>query len=701
MRRLLSLSIPLALAAISAVSLGSATAGEATTIHRDEFGIPHIFAPTVEDAAFAVGYAQAEDRLEELLKNYRRANGEMAEVFGPSELNDDIAARLARHAEISRERYDQVSPKVRGIVEAYQRGIKTFMREHPEQVPAWAQEIHPWDAVAFGRHIIWRWPLGEAVGDMKGVGIPFAPQPYLGSNQMLIAPSRTAMRAAVAIVDPHVSWYNDIRFYQVRIYTPEYNASGVCLVGQPLPSLGHSRYCSVAMTTGGPDTADAFVLETNPDNPLQYRQDGAWRDMTLKTVEIKVKDGEKVETKSMKFPYSHLGPVVGRVGDKAYVAAIPYDDEVGMLDQMYEMFTARNLPEMKLALSRLQLMSQNIMVATVQGDIYYLRNGRVPIRAPGTNAGRPIDGSASANEWRGIHPFQDLLQIENPAGGWMQNCNCGPDAMMKTGAPRAEDYADRPYIYGRLGRHQRSEMVNELLDAADTLTTEQAIEIAFSTQVWRAERWQERIKDAWKAATEEDKAGEARRVVDQIEAWNRRSDPDSVGAASYYAFKLALGGEAAGQPEPPADLTDDQILEALRKAPEIQKSTFGALDAPFGAYFRVGRKGGDRSWPVGGGSFKDLGMATPRAVSFDPSPDGKQMIGRTGQSATQIVIMTDPPESYSVNPLGASDHEESGHWDDQAEKLFSKGKTVPSHFLRPDDLMKHVTSTKTLIPDKE
>ena len=69
---------------LTAASFGPARAAEGpTTIYRDEFGIPHIFAPTLEDAAYAVGYAQAEDRLEELLKNYRRATGTMAEVFGP------------------------------------------------------------------------------------------------------------------------------------------------------------------------------------------------------------------------------------------------------------------------------------------------------------------------------------------------------------------------------------------------------------------------------------------------------------------------------------------------------------------------------------------------------------------------------------------------------------------------------------------
>src|SRR5437588_4901873 len=74
----------ISLMAIVALCFGlqGALAGEPNeaTIYRDEFGIPHVFAATLERAAYAVGYAQAEDRLEELLKNYRRANGTMAEV---------------------------------------------------------------------------------------------------------------------------------------------------------------------------------------------------------------------------------------------------------------------------------------------------------------------------------------------------------------------------------------------------------------------------------------------------------------------------------------------------------------------------------------------------------------------------------------------------------------------------------------------
>ena len=63
-------------------------------------------------------------------------------------------------------------------------------------------------------------------------------------------------------------------------------------------------------------------------------------------------------------------------------------------------------------------MAQNVMVATVQGDIYYLRNGRVPIRAKGVDPSRPIPGNTSANEWRGIHPSPTSCRSRTrPAAG--------------------------------------------------------------------------------------------------------------------------------------------------------------------------------------------------------------------------------------------------------------------------------------------
>src|SRR5437868_4770271 len=141
-----------ALSAILAVMAPNAAADdqEKITIYRDTFGVPHIFADTEEGAVYGMGYAQAEDRLEELLKQYRRAEGTMAEVFGPEFLRDDYRQRLWRHRAVAEENYPKLPAKIRAICEAYQAGVKQYMTEHPEEVPAWATELHPWQIIALG-----------------------------------------------------------------------------------------------------------------------------------------------------------------------------------------------------------------------------------------------------------------------------------------------------------------------------------------------------------------------------------------------------------------------------------------------------------------------------------------------------------------------------------------------------------------------
>jgi acyl-homoserine lactone acylase PvdQ len=273
--------------------------------------------------------------------------------------------------------------------------------------------------------------------------------------------------------------------------------------------------------------------------------------------------------------------------------------------------------------------------------------------------------------------------------------------MMKDSPLVPEKYADHPYLYNasRTGpRHQRGEMVTDLLDAATNVSAEQAISLAFNTQVWHAELWQERLKQAWSRTPESARSIAAAQVFNLVQGWNRRSDPDSEGALAYYAFKRGLDAANARATEPPASMVDESFIAGLSKAAEWLQATFGSLQVPFGKYFRVGREGGTRTWPVGGGSLgsgtNNVGMATPRAINF--AQVGSEMVGRSGQTSTQIVILTNPPESYTVVPLGHSDDKSSGHWDDQAEKLFSKGQAAPTYFMKRDELIKHVTATKIL-----
>jgi acyl-homoserine-lactone acylase len=655
--------------------LVSAALAEKVEILRDDFWVAHIFASTPAGAAYASGYAQAEDRLEELMRNYRKAEGTMAEAFGPEWYRHDVLQRMWGHRRVAEEHYKELTPLTRSIIEAYCAGVNKYIDEHPKELPKWGFKIKPWQVVAYSRFTIWSWHQGDAAGDLRRGGIEPDPIPYLGSNEMLIAPSRTKEKAPIAVIDPHLSWYGETRYYEMRVYGGQLAYSGGTRLGLPFPTLGHSQFVSIAMTTGGPDTGDTFEEEIADG---KYKFKGKWLPLTVVHEKIGVKTGDNVVTKDVAIEYTHHGPIWAHKDGKAYSMATPYSTEFRLIEQAFAMVTAKNLSEMKKALDMRQYMAQNIMVGTVDGDIFYIRNGRVPIRPKGCDPSKPQPGTGAC-EWLGIHALDDLVQVTNPPQGYMQNCNISPFAMMKDSPLVPEKWAAHPYIYnaGRTPPHQRAAMMVDLLDGAHDVTLEDAIGFAFSTQVYKAETWQERVR----------KADPDGAFAKMLTGWNRRTDADSRPALAFYLFKMELGKGGSEAMEPPASLTDDQVRAALESA-ELRLHSEFTPDSVYGTFFRVGREGAGRTFPVGGGSLREAGMAVPRAIGFKSI--GGEMVGQSGQTSTQIVLLKKPiPESYMILPLGQSDHKESGHFDDQAQRLFSLAKAKPTYFMNRAEMQKH------------
>ncbi len=54
------------------------------------------------------------------------------------------------------------------------------------------------------------------------------------------------------------------------------------------------------------------------------------------------------------------------------------------------------------------------------------------------------------------------------------------------------------------------------------------------------------------------------------------------------------------------------------------------------------------------------------------------------------MLLTRPPKSWTLLPLGESDHADTPHYDDQSQKLFSTSQMKPTYFLDQDELLKHV-----------
>jgi acyl-homoserine-lactone acylase len=415
---------------------------------------------------------------------------------------------------------------------------------------------------------------------------------------------------------------------------------------------------------------------------------------------------------------THHGPIVAHRDGKAYAARLSYQDEVLLFDQMLEMMTSRSLSGMREALERLQLMNQNIMVATVDGDIYYVRYGRVPIRPEGFDWSRPVPGNTSRTEWLGIHPLADLVQVVNPPQGYIQNCNVSPRWITDQSPLQPERYAPRGYLYDEETPHLHQRAAQTLAELRDEkrMTIERALEITQSVTVYNAERWQEMLRSAGDPGS---LSGDAERVRDLVLAWDRKLERDSTNATAYLYWKEAVYaipdelpsekavagerrlGRAArlldqGGLDPPA-IPGEKLLLALDAAARDLRKDWSEVEVPYGRKFVIGREGSPRRFPVSGGSTP--GASTPRALSWRTLEDGKTRLAVGGQSAVQVVVLTKPPTSFSLIPLGESDDPESPHFDDQAEKLMQWTRMKPTYFLKkdgPDGLLAHVKSVLVL-----
>jgi acyl-homoserine lactone acylase PvdQ len=111
---LLAFLLPIAGSSAQKATSKDPDAGK-VVVYRDEYGVPHIYAPTIEGGIYAMGYTEAEDRLEELLKNYMRAMGEMSGAFGSGELIVDLQSHLFRHYEIAHKNYERIRPHQRRV----------------------------------------------------------------------------------------------------------------------------------------------------------------------------------------------------------------------------------------------------------------------------------------------------------------------------------------------------------------------------------------------------------------------------------------------------------------------------------------------------------------------------------------------------------------------------------------------------------
>ncbi len=189
-----------------------------TTIVRDDWGIAHIYGKTDADAVFGMVYAQAEDDFNRIETNYINAMGRLSEAEGESGIYLDLRMKLFVDPVELKKQYTASPAWLQGLMNSFADGLNYYLAKHPEVKPRVIRRFEPWMALSFTE--------GSIGGDIEHVNLkqleafygkgPVSlafrggsepPEEPRGSNGMAIAPSNTAARHALLLINPHTSFF--------------------------------------------------------------------------------------------------------------------------------------------------------------------------------------------------------------------------------------------------------------------------------------------------------------------------------------------------------------------------------------------------------------------------------------------------------------------------------------------------------------
>jgi penicillin G amidase len=243
----------------------------------------------------------------------------------------------------------------------------------------------------------------------------------IGSNNWVVAGSRTFSTRPILANDPHRVIAAPSLRYWVHLNAPGWNVIGG---GEPiLPgvSIGHNEHGAWGLTIFGQDAEDLYVYDTNPSNPNEYRYRGSWEAMRVISETIPIK-GEKPEVAELK--YTRHGPVLfeDRANRKAYALRAGWLEPGGApYLASLRMNQAKTWEEFREACSYNNMPSENMVWVDRQGNIGWQAAGIQPIRR-GWSGILPVPGDGRY-EWEGYLPITSLPHEVNPSRGFIATAN--------------------------------------------------------------------------------------------------------------------------------------------------------------------------------------------------------------------------------------------------------------------------------------
>ncbi len=346
---------------------------------------------------------------------------------------------------------------------------------------------------------------------------------HIGSNNWVVAPSRTNTGRPILADDPHRSHAVPSLRYIAHLSAPGLDVIGAGEPALPGISIGHNERIAFGLTIFPIDQEDLYVYDrtrlkarrdgVRESDRTAYRYQGRAEGVRTITETIPVR-GAAPQTVSLSF--TRHGPIVYQTKEKLYAVRAAWL-EPGMAPYFgsVEYMRAQNWRQFVAALNRWGAPSENQVYADVNGNIGYKPAGLFPKRTTWDGLW-PVPGDGRY-EWEGFFDMDALPEEYNPERGFAGTANA---MNLPDGYPIAERRIgfewSAPWRYKRLWEVLEKQPEHSLNDSHDLQRDYQSV---LARQVVNL------LPDAYTYSNHQGLA--------MLKEWDAVLAPDSAAAALY------------------------------------------------------------------------------------------------------------------------------------------------------------------------
>jgi acyl-homoserine-lactone acylase len=646
-------------------------------IIRDNYGVPHIYAPSDAEVAYGFAWAQAEDHFKLIQEGYLAGNGLLGKLIGLKGAGADFLTQLIQSEETVDKYYNTLDKKFIALAEAFAEGLNAYAKKYPEQILE--KKLFPLTVKKLLRYTqLQLFISNEADKLVSGIVNNSLSWPYKieedskGSNLLAISRNRTGSDETFLAINTHQPLEGPTSWYEAHLVSKEgTNIIGAAFPGTPCILTGANEYLGWTHTVNYPDKADVFALQMHPKKKDVYLVDGKPYKLEKFKAKLTLKFlGINIPIKK-KFYKSIYGPTLkNKTG--VYSVRTPSTTNITAIEQWWKMNKATNFSEFYEALEMKALPGYNIGYADRNDTIFYISNGKIPIRAEGYDWRDVVPGNTLETLWDTYYDIKDLPQVVKPKSGFVYNANHSPfKSSSEADNPIAENFAKE--MNYETYDNNRSTRLLKLLEEEERIDYKRFKRIKYDHQLPTPLKYNYmdlnplfdmRVADYPEVGT----------LLTDIQNWDRITNPTSYGAGAYASlyyqltpFYYQLGKDRV--------FTKEALYEALKITKDHLKTYFNAERIQLGEFQKLVR--GNKELPIYG--LPDV----VTAMKGQPYKDGKIKITH-GESYIGLVRFT-PTKTYfeSVISFGNSRRPESPHYTDQME-LYSNFETKTMSFDRSD-----------------